>query len=954
MRKLFLIIPLALIVWGMQAFAADWPFPLDKGRYWGFDDGNSDQIMFVDNVETNGSVIHLFEFKKYNFARRIFFREGDKIYEWQKGSRRLWYDFAADVKASWKMEWEPVSISATDSGRNSSGSFGGGSGNTPSDSGSIMKMMDINEGAVMTLVEKDLKMIVPYGEFTGCFHFQITRPGVNDAAYVDEWFAPGVGCIQRVWDTIAGPHMQKLAKLYVPEPISSRHMQVLLEKEVYKQGEDITFTVTVLNSSDKPDTLNFTSGLQVNYIIDDVYDYAKNHAFPAVQTQVIIPPKGTQKWTFTHTTADFSVPPGKHFITANLEGYKLSAGAGFYVTISQPVLPEGVALEVKTSKESFSRGEAIPFTLTVKNTTAEEVSLAIIKVRPVIYSINDMACIPGIMEIMPPVEELKIAAGESFSFDVQITSDFFTLEPGTYTLYAGLWGYDNTVSTTFNVTRELSLGTVSGTVYGYNNEVSASPLAAIPLLDADITLTTYIPKKYEPELSNFPLSDKIEFSAKTNENGEFTIPDVPVGVFYVFTVKKEGYYPYIETIRTLYKETNLKSILKPLKIVPQGDLNYKRHELMGLSIYLGTEQTVYRPDAVVNATFKITNMLSDPETFSDCYVDWYLERQNEEPVKLPPVILPVNGNKKVTDDTPASETFVLDANDSKSFEYSYSLQGLVPENGGKYSIRASLRFSGCSITNLKSGDVTDYITILVVPVVSQRIEANGHSNEMVVNVKDARQACVNIVTKNSDVSGQMVVTEIKENLHNALENKRFITMVEVDADSVIRSNVENAVVRIYFKPEELSSPQSSNKLIIAHWDDKASEPKWEVLESRVDTENNFVEAATSSFSSFGLFENDVPTSVNGSPIPKVFKLEQNMPNPFNPTTTIQFQLPETGKVRLSVYNLVGQEVARLVDGSLPAGVHRVVFNGSHFSSGIYFYRVTGNGINVSRKMLLVK
>jgi hypothetical protein len=257
---------------------------------------------------------------------------------------------------------------------------------------------------------------------------------------------------------------------------------------------------------------------------------------------------------------------------------------------------------------------------------------------------------------------------------------------------------------------------------------------------------------------------------------------------------------------------------------------------------------------------------------------------------------------------------------------------------------------------MKPGDVSDYITVLVIviPVVTQRIDANGYSNEMMVDMKSTQQASINIVTKNTDVSGQILVTEIQQNLHSSLDNKLFIKMVEVDADADIRDNVDSAVVRIYFKPEDFSGAFKPENLVIAHWDDKADNPKWEVLESRVDTVNNFVEATTSSFSSFGLFESDVPTAVEQTQVPLVFKLEQNVPNPFNPSTTIQFQLPTAGHVQLSVYNMVGQEMVRLVDGALPAGVHRVVFNGSRFGSGIYFYRVTGNGINATRKMLLVK
>ena len=57
---------------------------------------------------------------------------------------------------------------------------------------------------------------------------------------------------------------------------------------------------------------------------------------------------------------------------------------------------------------------------------------------------------------------------------------------------------------------------------------------------------------------------------------------------------------------------------------------------------------------------------------------------------------------------------------------------------------------------------------------------------------------------------------------------------------------------------------------------------------------------------------------------------------------------------LSVYNVTGQEVMRLVDGALAAGTHSIVFNGSRFASGVYFYRITANGFTQAKKMLLVK
>lgn len=89
-------------------------------------------------------------------------------------------------------------------------------------------------------------------------------------------------------------------------------------------------------------------------------------------------------------------------------------------------------------------------------------------------------------------------------------------------------------------------------------------------------------------------------------------------------------------------------------------------------------------------------------------------------------------------------------------------------------------------------------------------------------------------------------------------------------------------------------------------------------------------------------------------VPEQFELGQNYPNPFNPTTNISFSLPESGKVSLRVYNVLGQEVRTLVDEYLDAGVHTIQFDASNLSSGMYFYRLNTESFTESKKMMLVK
>ncbi len=94
-------------------------------------------------------------------------------------------------------------------------------------------------------------------------------------------------------------------------------------------------------------------------------------------------------------------------------------------------------------------------------------------------------------------------------------------------------------------------------------------------------------------------------------------------------------------------------------------------------------------------------------------------------------------------------------------------------------------------------------------------------------------------------------------------------------------------------------------------------------------------------------------------VPAVFSLDQNYPNPFNPTTNINFSLAVDSRVTLKVFDVLGQEVANLVNSDLTAGFHTVTFNASNINSGVYFYQIEAKGNNGTtfssvKKMILTK
>jgi hypothetical protein len=88
--------------------------------------------------------------------------------------------------------------------------------------------------------------------------------------------------------------------------------------------------------------------------------------------------------------------------------------------------------------------------------------------------------------------------------------------------------------------------------------------------------------------------------------------------------------------------------------------------------------------------------------------------------------------------------------------------------------------------------------------------------------------------------------------------------------------------------------------------------------------------------------------------PLTYSLQQNYPNPFNPSTTINFSTKEFGSVSIKVFDLLGREVAELINEDMPAGHHKVDFNSDKLASGIYYYTLTAGGFQLSKKMILLK
>jgi len=104
-----------------------------------------------------------------------------------------------------------------------------------------------------------------------------------------------------------------------------------------------------------------------------------------------------------------------------------------------------------------------------------------------------------------------------------------------------------------------------------------------------------------------------------------------------------------------------------------------------------------------------------------------------------------------------------------------------------------------------------------------------------------------------------------------------------------------------------------------------------------------------------LYHQLLETSVSrGNSTPSTFSLGQNFPNPMNPSTAINYALPQRSHVTLTVFNTLGQQVATLVDGEMEAGSHEVRFEATGLASGIYFYTLRAGEFRETKRMILVR
>jgi hypothetical protein len=183
---------------------------------------------------------------------------------------------------------------------------------------------------------------------------------------------------------------------------------------------------------------------------------------------------------------------------------------------------------------------------------------------------------------------------------------------------------------------------------------------------------------------------------------------------------------------------------------------------------------------------------------------------------------------------------------------------------------------------------------------------------------------------------------------------------------LVRDNIINSLepkfadtTRLDFHPARNSPIFTATTMVIPSFSgtDRPSRPLVPLGNLANSIQRDYDGKSRSSTGPPGAFSSSLATSVQagqGASVAHRFELGQNYPNPFNPITTITYELPARSVVTLKVFDMLGREIAALVDQELEAGAHRAVFDASRLSSGVYFYRLQGTGSVQTRKLVLMK
>ncbi|MEJ2613323.1 MAG: T9SS type A sorting domain-containing protein [Ignavibacteriaceae bacterium] len=166
----------------------------------------------------------------------------------------------------------------------------------------------------------------------------------------------------------------------------------------------------------------------------------------------------------------------------------------------------------------------------------------------------------------------------------------------------------------------------------------------------------------------------------------------------------------------------------------------------------------------------------------------------------------------------------------------------------------------------------------------------------------------------------------------------------------------NIDFQLHFTDMQLISKNIDKNTIKVKYYDNTSNSWMEMSGTNINTASNTITFSNNNINNLIILTGEkIATGVSeNQTVVKDFQLYQNYPNPFNPSTNIKFELKENSHVTLSVYNIIGQKVAELINSDLSAGIHTAMFNAANLSSGVYFYELKAGSHSSVKKMELLK
>ncbi|MFH1007326.1 MAG: BsuPI-related putative proteinase inhibitor, partial [Candidatus Latescibacterota bacterium] len=536
--------------------------------------------------------------------------------------------------------------------------------------------------------------------------------------------------------------------------------------------------------------------------------------------------------------------------------------------------------------------------------------------------------------------EIALAQGESETFEATLDLSEVDSEEHGFFLLGFLAGMraDTQTYVKFEVERETPIAqyvTISGVVV--DDEGHPLPETNVSARPVDVALRT-------------ASLNETRQVVITDPSGRFVLRELYRGGTYEVTAYRKGYAAQQKILTASREENPVRFVLlKEGSDTQYANVSVFVHE--GVQIELFTDRHFYAgADDVIRMGYRITNARDEAIAFEFTdgqQVDFVLRKDEH-------VIWRWSDGKGFTD---APTTLEIPAGGSKAFKTEVALDALDVTDGNLL-LSAYLTLPENAEKTRASLELTIGQAFRVIYVGAED-EGTGP-----ILVNNQTGTAVELSAP-SGTKGQIEFSDAARNTRGELAGYHFLRMVDFRPDQVLLAFVEQIYVEIQYNEAQLIALgiEDEGAVHLFIWDTSGDTPAWRRMEGGVDTERNVafgnVPATGTQWALFAA----KPLAVEepGETTPAAFSLAQNVPNPFNPSTTIHFSIPDNGNapVTLIIYTAQGQQVRALAAGAMMPGAHAVVWDGLDdagraVSSGVYVYRLRAGENNQARKMLLIR